>query len=161
MELEKLILIKNEQRRRLCMILSDNTLFCVTTNFLNIFLLIVCGARYKTRPGLTYHYTHSHKEKLQDDENSLEGAPVSPNSQKDKLQQQPPMPVSKDMLSSSMSVPGGTVSMNPNATHASSAHADANQTGPGGWGKFQDSYLTFLGGSPGSYIYLYYFRLIS
>jgi len=23
----------------------------------------VCGARYKTRPGLTYHYSHSHKEK--------------------------------------------------------------------------------------------------
>ncbi|CAA9994390.1 unnamed protein product [Nesidiocoris tenuis] len=22
----------------------------------------VCGARYKTRPGLTYHYTHSHKD---------------------------------------------------------------------------------------------------
>lgn len=22
----------------------------------------MCGARYKTRPGLTYHYTHSHKE---------------------------------------------------------------------------------------------------
>lgn len=24
--------------------------------------VVVCGARYKTRPGLTYHYTHSHKE---------------------------------------------------------------------------------------------------
>ena len=23
----------------------------------------VCGARYKTRPGLSYHYNHSHKEK--------------------------------------------------------------------------------------------------
>lgn len=25
-------------------------------------LFSVCGARYKTRPGLTYHYNHSHKE---------------------------------------------------------------------------------------------------
>ena len=24
--------------------------------------LSVCGMRYKTRPGLTYHYAHSHKE---------------------------------------------------------------------------------------------------
>ena len=23
----------------------------------------MCGARYKTRPGLSYHYNHSHKEK--------------------------------------------------------------------------------------------------
>ncbi|XP_021947352.1 zinc finger protein ubi-d4 [Folsomia candida] len=28
----------------------------------------LCGARYKTRPGLTYHYTHSHKEKEDDEE---------------------------------------------------------------------------------------------
>jgi zinc finger protein ubi-d4 len=27
----------------------------------------ICGARYKTRPGLTYHYTHSHKDKEDDD----------------------------------------------------------------------------------------------
>ena len=27
-----------------------------------------CGARYKTRPGLTYHYTHSHKNLLEDDD---------------------------------------------------------------------------------------------
>lgn len=31
----------------------------------------VCGARYKTRPGLTYHYGHSHKEGASD-ENSRE-----------------------------------------------------------------------------------------
>lgn len=49
----------------------------------------VCGARYKTRPGLTYHYTHSHKEKnivsnvtVPDEEtrqeNILISAPLSP-----------------------------------------------------------------------------------
>ncbi|BES88753.1 zinc finger protein ubi-d4 [Nesidiocoris tenuis] len=26
------------------------------------FVCDICGARYKTRPGLTYHYTHSHKD---------------------------------------------------------------------------------------------------
>ncbi|KAK7791279.1 hypothetical protein R5R35_005594 [Gryllus longicercus] len=31
----------------------------------------LCGARYKTRPGLTYHYTHSHKDR--DDEDSASG----------------------------------------------------------------------------------------
>ncbi|XP_046401062.1 zinc finger protein ubi-d4 A [Ischnura elegans] len=32
----------------------------------------LCGARYKTRPGLTYHYTHSHKDR--DDEEEGGGA---------------------------------------------------------------------------------------
>lgn len=143
------------------MFLFKNVWFCVTSNFAIFFfcfLFIVCGARYKTRPGLTYHYTHSHKEKPQDDENSLEGAPVSPNSQKDKLQQQSSVPGSKDMLSSPM--PGPGIGMNPNAMHPSSAHPYANQAGPGGWGKFQDSYLTFLGGSPGMCIYLCSIRLM-
>ena len=27
-----------------------------------ISLIAVCGARYKTRPGLSYHYNHTHKE---------------------------------------------------------------------------------------------------
>lgn len=42
-------------------------LFCITHNafyttvlILNLFFLIVCGKRYKNRPGLSYHYTHSH-----------------------------------------------------------------------------------------------------
>ncbi|XP_063231973.1 zinc finger protein ubi-d4 A-like isoform X2 [Bacillus rossius redtenbacheri] len=33
----------------------------------------LCGARYKTRPGLTYHYTHSHKERDDDESLSSEG----------------------------------------------------------------------------------------
>jgi len=39
-------------------------------------VIVVCGARYKTRPGLTYHYTHSHKEK--EDEEDEEMVPASP-----------------------------------------------------------------------------------
>lgn len=43
----------------------------------------LCGARYKTRPGLTYHYTHSHKERsggavTGDEEASSEAAPLTP-----------------------------------------------------------------------------------
>lgn len=37
----------------------------------------VCGVRYKTRPGLTYHYSHSHKEGASD-ENSRESASAPP-----------------------------------------------------------------------------------
>ena len=38
-----------------------------------------CGARYKTRPGLTYHYTHSHKNLLDggDDEDSGPATPTA------------------------------------------------------------------------------------
>nr|CAI5841044.1 unnamed protein product [Callosobruchus analis] len=37
----------------------------------------LCGARYKTRPGLTYHYNHSHKEGASD-ENSRDSAGMGP-----------------------------------------------------------------------------------
>jgi len=37
-------------------------------------ILTVCGARYKTRPGLTYHYTHSHKEKEDEEEDEMAAA---------------------------------------------------------------------------------------
>ncbi|CAH1132657.1 unnamed protein product [Ceutorhynchus assimilis] len=37
----------------------------------------LCGARYKTRPGLTYHYGHSHREGASD-ENSRDSAAASP-----------------------------------------------------------------------------------
>ena len=47
--------------------------------------------------------------------------------------------------------PGGGPPMPMNAgppMHMPGPHPDAGQ-GPGGWGKFQDSYLTFLNASPG------------
>lgn len=56
----------------------------------------VCGARYKTRPGLTYHYTHSHKEKpatnipIEEEasqESGLVSTPVSPQTQLSEQQQ--------------------------------------------------------------------------
>lgn len=117
----------------------------------------VCGARYKTRPGLTYHYTHSHKEKSQDDEASLEGAPSSPSMQRDKA---PPnvMTMSKENPMGPGPVPGpGTgppMPMNPGPMHMPPHPAEPSAQGSGGWGKFQDSYLTFLNASPGMYFHL-------
>lgn len=81
----------------------------------------VCGARYKTRPGLTYHYTHSHKEKPAanipadeeaSQESGLVSTPVSPQTQQ-------------------------------------SQQFEQQQTTTG-WSKFQDSYVTFLN-APGNH----------
>lgn len=48
------------------------------TNFYSVSFekFAVCGARYKTRPGLTYHYGHSHRDGASD-ENSRESVPSS------------------------------------------------------------------------------------
>ncbi|XP_065203330.1 zinc finger protein ubi-d4-like isoform X1 [Planococcus citri] len=111
----------------------------------------LCGARYKTRPGLTYHYTHSHKEKAsQEDEGSLEGAPGSPSMSRDG--KVPPPNVLAMSKENPMGVgPGGgpPMPMNAGPPMHMPPHPDAGQ-GPGGWGKFQDSYLTFLNAAPGS-----------
>ncbi|GJQ77849.1 hypothetical protein Trydic_g16104 [Trypoxylus dichotomus] len=37
----------------------------------------LCGARYKTRPGLTYHYGHSHKEGASDENSRESNAPTT------------------------------------------------------------------------------------
>ena len=68
-------------------------LFCLVFFFVFFFLtqsssfpypslFTACGARYKTRPGLTYHYTHSHKNLLDsggggDDEDSGPATPTA------------------------------------------------------------------------------------
>lgn len=41
----------------------------------------MCGARYKTRPGLTYHYAHSHKEGASDENSRDSNAPATGPSQ--------------------------------------------------------------------------------
>uniref|UniRef100_T1J0T8 Uncharacterized protein n=1 Tax=Strigamia maritima TaxID=126957 RepID=T1J0T8_STRMM len=45
------------------------------------FVCEACGARYKTRPGLTYHYTHSHNgvTEVTDDESTAPSPPVKPS----------------------------------------------------------------------------------
>ncbi|XP_063241709.1 zinc finger protein ubi-d4 B-like isoform X2 [Bacillus rossius redtenbacheri] len=41
------------------------------------FVCELCGARYKTRPGLTYHYRHSHKDHDDDESPGSEGTSVA------------------------------------------------------------------------------------
>ncbi|XP_050529821.1 zinc finger protein ubi-d4 A isoform X2 [Daktulosphaira vitifoliae] len=75
----------------------------------------LCGARYKTRPGLTYHYTHSHKDKpadnvpAVDEEASQEGGlisnPVSPQTNQYDHQQTTTGPSTSSNNSSSTTSP--------------------------------------------------------
>lgn len=64
----------------------------------------VCGMRYKTRPGLTYHYAHSHREE--------EDEPPPPKSTNATTQKYPPLadhyPTSNDSPSF-----GGAPQMHP------------------------------------------------
>ena len=118
---------------------------------------LVCGARYKTRPGLTYHYTHSHKDRTpQEEESNPEGAPSSPSTQKDKSQF---MTTGKDLPMAPMPGPPGMppMPMNPGLMHGPPHPDPSHQGGPGGWNKFQENYLTFLGGSPGKRIHVFFF----
>lgn len=95
----------------------------------------MCSARYKTRPGLTYHYTHTHKETKECDvptvdcgENSLErGSP--------KQSIMGPTPAS-------VTVP--SMHMVPTSMPLSSGGTPMDSSGPPGSGQFQESYLTFL-----------------
>ncbi|XP_008485868.1 zinc finger protein ubi-d4 B-like [Diaphorina citri] len=100
----------------------------------------LCGARYKTRPGLTYHYTHSHKEGTCADVvpprrggdragsggNSLTGPPS----------------LDEENSSSQDNEPGGSPKL---AGGEAGGENDRSSGGGGasGWRKFQDSYVTF------------------
>lgn len=81
----------------------------------------VCGVRYKTRPGLTYHYSHSHKEK-----------PAASN------------PIADEEASQE----SGLVSTPESTLTQLSQPFDQHHTT--GWSKFQDSYVTFLN-APGKH----------
>lgn len=50
------------------------------------FSFAVCGKRYKNRPGLSYHYAHSHlaEEEGEDKEDSQPPTPVSQRSEEQK-----------------------------------------------------------------------------
>lgn len=52
----------------------------------------VCGKRYKNRPGLSYHYAHSHlaEEEGDDKEDSQPPTPVSQRSEEQKCESAPP-----------------------------------------------------------------------
>ncbi len=43
-----------------------------------MFFIIVCGKRYKNRPGLSYHYTHTHLAEEEGEEERETEFPQSP-----------------------------------------------------------------------------------
>lgn len=52
--------------------------FCASKKMLMI-LSVVCGKRYKNRPGLSYHYTHTHlAEEEGEEEKEADVAPSPP-----------------------------------------------------------------------------------
>lgn len=114
---------------------------------------VVCGARYKTRPGLTYHFTHSHKNKENDEDDSSSAS------------------AGAGTAGGPAGGAGSAMGQGPGGGPGSSMQVDMASMGPGqhmlqsnmpgngemqkgadgqgaGWSKFQDSYLTFLK-SPG------------
>ena len=69
--------------KALCLFVSTCTF--ISTNF----ICLVCGKRYKNRPGLSYHYTHSHlaDEEGEDKEEAEIHAPAPQEETKSKCSQ--------------------------------------------------------------------------
>lgn len=110
----------------------------------------VCGARYKTRPGLTYHYTHSHKEGRPsavsggDEEASQDGPPPSPANKEKSLVVPPGAPgLAPSANMTAQSAPAASTNTASAVLPPSAQAGKPAEQGPG-WGQFQDSYLTFL-----------------
>lgn len=94
----------------------------------------MCGARYKTRPGLTYHYTHSHKDR--DDEDCSSSGVGGPEGGSMGSVDRGASPSVKQQQQQQLLQQAQVV--------ASQAQATADPGAAAGWSKFQDSYLTFL-----------------
>ncbi|XP_046989323.1 zinc finger protein ubi-d4 isoform X1 [Schistocerca americana] len=121
----------------------------------------LCGARYKTRPGLTYHYTHSHKDEESGDAPSTQAqVPLQGGGQSPVVGSPGPA------HTSAAPTPAGEpfARQTPQAQQLQPLALQPQQ-GPGpagqvpvpvpsqpeaGWSKFQDSYLTFLSAPGGS-----------
>ncbi|XP_023027408.1 zinc finger protein ubi-d4 isoform X1 [Leptinotarsa decemlineata] len=118
----------------------------------------LCGARYKTRPGLTYHYRHSHKEGASDENSGDSNAPtpsaqmggpissafpglpqVGPNQG---LPGGPPVPMG-GMLGPMAPMPPNMGSGTGEGGGANPNRADQGQV-------YQDSYVSFLNQTPGT-----------
>ncbi|XP_025836788.1 zinc finger protein ubi-d4 B-like [Agrilus planipennis] len=97
----------------------------------------LCGARYKTRPGLTYHYSHSHKEGASD-ENSHDAAPTPSVAAGAAANNIPPA-----SGIGGAAVTGGSPAMSGASNVAGdNANNDAQGANPGH--VYQDSYVSFL-----------------
>ncbi|XP_031356116.1 zinc finger protein ubi-d4 B-like isoform X2 [Photinus pyralis] len=116
----------------------------------------LCGARYKTRPGLTYHYGHSHKEGASDENSRDSNAPMptAPVVGMPNVPGGPPMPPGMG-LPMGMGGPaslGGLVTGGPVVGDGASNNLSPAQGILQG-SVYQDSYVSFLNqpnaGTPG------------
>lgn len=120
----------------------------------------MCGARYKTRPGLTYHYGHSHKEGASD-ENSRESNAPNPSPQVALGAPQaassnapPPAAISGAPVLSPLGgggVGGSNISVGETAPTAPSSQGHV----------YQDSYVSFLNHPAGTALIIFYFQFIA
>ncbi|CAG9860125.1 unnamed protein product [Phyllotreta striolata] len=107
----------------------------------------ICGARYKTRPGLTYHYRHSHKEGASD-ENSRDSIPPQ---QLNPLN--PMLPNSPSMLGQINPVgppPPPMMQPDPLGVGPPNLLAPSINNRPDQGQVYQDSYVSFLNQTPGA-----------
>ncbi|KAF2898828.1 hypothetical protein ILUMI_07346 [Ignelater luminosus] len=114
----------------------------------------LCGARYKTRPGLTYHYGHSHKEGASDENSRDSNAPM-PSASVGLTTVAGAPPVPSIGLPASISGPtsvGGLVTGGPAVGEGTSNNLPSAQGIIQG-SVYQDSYVSFLNqptaGTPG------------
>lgn len=103
----------------------------------------MCSARYKTRPGLTYHYTHTHKETKECDVPASEGNDGSMDRGSPK-QAPPAAAVGAPPPSQAPPPTSAPPHVMPPASMPMPLGGAMDSSGPPGSGQFQDSYLTFL-----------------
>jgi len=97
----------------------------------------LCGARYKTRPGLTYHYTHSHKERAASSSGGGSGS-NSAASSSNATTAPPPAPVPSPLEEETSS------SLEPPPPTCPSPRPLQEGQPPPPWTKFPESYLNYL-----------------
>lgn len=116
----------------------------------------MCSARYKTRPGLTYHYTHSHREP-NSDENSRDSPSLRVHTPNQVPSPQPP--VNAPLLPAVIPSTSTTSGMPPQMGGPAMPMGPLGPMGPDTTSVYQDSYVTFLN-HPNSGIY-YFLQIIS
>lgn len=119
----------------------------------------MCGARYKTRPGLTYHYGHSHKEGASD-ENSRESNAPNPSPQ---VGLGAPQAVNS---TASPAVASGAPVLSPlgggGMGGSNMSVGETAPTAPSSQGHvYQDSYVSFLNHPAGTALIIFYFQFIA
>ncbi|CAG9832069.1 unnamed protein product [Diabrotica balteata] len=115
----------------------------------------LCGARYKTRPGLTYHYGHSHKEGASD-ENSRDSNAPTPSTQVGGAVSSAFPSLQPGPNQTTQVVPpqtaGGAATGGSVASNVGGGIGDVSTTTasrPDQGQVYQDSYVSFLNQTPG------------